>query len=88
VENRFLNTHIQDAIQFERFVSDYDYFNKHLLSPLKLEIPEEIWERENSSPKNITKKHMFPHWKNWKPQETRSFREICGETMQKNGYRI
>ena len=88
VENRYLHENIDTIIHFEKLISDYQYFNKNLLSPLNLEIPKEKWEKEVKSPKNITKKHAIPHWNDWDAEKLESFNKICGETMKNLGYEI
>lgn len=87
IENRYLHENIDITIYFEKLISDYEYFNEILLEPLKLQIPKDIWEEEVKSPKNITKKHTFPHWSEWDPEKLESFNKICGETMKNLGYK-
>lgn len=88
VENRYLHENIDSLIQFEKLISDFDYFNKKLLKPLDLNISKEIWEKEIKNPKNITKKHRIPHWREWDTEKLETFNKICGETMKKLGYEI
>lgn len=64
VENRFLRECIGDSpVQFEKIISDYNYFKETLLDTLGLDIPKGIWEREVKKPRNITIKHKPPHWR-------------------------
>ncbi|MFW9867188.1 MAG: sulfotransferase [Candidatus Thorarchaeota archaeon] len=88
VENRYLHENVEKTIYFEKLISDYEYFNKKLLTPLNLNIPQEVWEMEVKSPKNKTKKHAITHWKDWNPERLESFSKICGETMKSLGYEI
>ena len=89
IENKFLRECIGGSpVQFEKVISDYSYFKEALLEPLGLNIPKEIWEREVKKPRNITMKHKLPHWRKWDRRMREIFEEICGEEMEKLGYKL
>ena len=88
VENKYLRECIGKTVQFEKLVTDYDYFKKNLLKPLKLDIPEEMWKSEVNKPKNVTTTYKLPHWKEWDQKKKEAFERICGDEMKKCGYKL
>lgn len=88
VENRYLRKQIEKAVQLEKLVSSYDYFNAELLEPLGLKIPQRIWEKTASTPKNVTDEHVIPHWSNWDYEIMQKFNALCDEEMIRNGYEL
>ncbi|NJE12880.1 sulfotransferase [Thermococcus sp. LS2] len=88
IENKYLRECIGKTIQFEKVISDYNYFKKNVLKPLNLEIPREIWEETINKPKNITVRYKLPHWREWDQKKREAFERICGEEMKKCGYKL
>lgn len=86
VENRYLKENIEKTVYFEKLISNYSYFKENLLLPLELEIPENIWQKEINSPKNVSISYKIPHWTKWKQKELAIFNQICGDTMRNLGY--
>lgn len=87
VENRFLRQAISHRVKFEHLINDYAYFRENLLDPLGLELPRESWASEINQPKNKTKNHVLPHWSEWGRDRRESFVRICGDEMERSGYR-
>jgi hypothetical protein len=85
-ENNHLRINIKNMINFEKIISDYDYFSEKVLNILGLEISEFLWEKERNKPKNITTDYTLPKWPNWTEEEKSIFNEICGEEMRLSGY--
>ena len=89
IENRYLRECIgREAIQFEKVISDYEYFREKVLEPLGLEIPRDTWEKEVKRPKNVSVEYRLPHWSKWTKDMKESFEKICGEEMEKYGYKL
>jgi hypothetical protein len=86
VENAYLRTAIGRTVQFERLVSSYEYLSEHLLQVCGLDLPEQEWQRAIAAPKNVTLKHRIPAWQGWSAEQKQTFKEICGEEMERNGY--
>lgn len=86
VENSYLRATIGKIIQFEKIVSNYDYFRNELLGPCHIYIEKTDWERSVTSPRNTTGRFGMPKWDDWSPQQKRAFETICGDEMAKCGY--
>lgn len=87
-DNRYLREQIGHTLQFEKLISDYDYFKKQLLDYLNIEVSGDIWKKYAKEPKNISPDYKFPHWSKWNKKEMDAFKEICGSEMEANGYNI
>lgn len=85
-ENKRLRERVGRTVQLERILSSYEYFSTQILEPCHINIDEKDWEIAGSSPKNTTSKFSMPKWDTWTPEQQRTFREICGEEMEKCGY--
>lgn len=88
VENRYLRHAIDRAVQFEKVVSEYEYFASQLLTPLGLSIAEKNWRVAKQRPKNATRRYRIPHWSSWDDNKKQAFERICGEEMYRNGYEV
>jgi hypothetical protein len=87
-ENRHLRRALDRSVQFERILTDYDYFSSKLLAPLGLTMPEDTWHATRERPENTTRRYRIPHWAQWDSEKKRTFESICGEEMYENGYAI
>ena len=87
-DNRMLRTTIGKTIQFEKLVSDYDYFSEKLLLPLGLQIDKGLWSKNVNVPKNTTPSFDMPKWNEWTDKQKKTFIEICGDEMRDSGYEI
>ena len=89
IENEYLyNCCNGNFIQFEKILSNYDYFKEKVLEPLGLNIPKEIWEKEVKKPRNVSPTYKLPYWTKWNAWMKKRFWEICGETMKKLDYTL
>lgn len=88
IENRYLRNQIDETVQFERILSDYDYFYRAVLGNLGIEVDESSWYNEVHVPRNNSKKYAVPHWRDWEENLYAEFRRICGEEMIRNGYTV
>ena len=73
-------------VQFEKAISDYNYFEGNIENYLGLHIGREKWREATARPKNSTKQFIIPHWKEWDEGLSESFERICGEEMRIFGY--
>lgn len=87
-ENSRLRQAIGETVQFERILSSYDYFHDKILKPCQIFIDKERWEIAINSPRNVTSSHQMPKWDDWTAEQQRIFREICGEEMERCGYKF
>lgn len=85
-ENRRARISIGTTIQFEKIISSYDYFHDEVLVPCGIHIEKSVWESTVNKPRNTTSEFTMPKWDQWTPEQQATFREICGEEMEKNGY--
>ncbi len=85
-ENRRLRTNIGKTVQFEKIISSYEYFSSEILAPCQVEIDKKTWETVVVSPRNTTKEFSMSKWNDWTPEQQKSFRDICGDEMEKCGY--
>lgn len=88
VENRYLRECIGRTVQFERILSSYEYFRENVLEPLGLKVSREVWKRAVDRPKNVTEVYRLPHWSKWSDEMKSAFERICGEEMEKCGYKL
>jgi hypothetical protein len=87
-ENRRLRTSIGKTVQFEKILTSYEFFANEVLEPCGLHIEKTDWESAKSTPRNITSQFSMPKWDQWKPDQRKTFREICGDEMIQCGYEI
>ena len=87
-ENRYLRHAINRTVQFEKLLSDYEYFASELLAPLNLTIPKYAWRTAKERPKNVTRQYQISHWSDWDTDKKQAFERICGGEMRENGYVI
>jgi hypothetical protein len=87
-ENALLRKEINKTVQFEKILSDYEYFYSEILEPCQIFLDKKVWEAAVASPRNITSSFEMPKWKDWTPEQQKTFREICGDEMEKCGYRF
>jgi len=74
--------------RLEALVEDYAAAGG-LFGEIGLQIGRSEWQEIVSRPSaNVSSSYAFPPWKDWQPTHQRQFREICGLTMEKLGYRI
>lgn len=85
-ENRRLRTAIGKSVQFEKILKDYKYFSDNVLEVCGIQIEKRKWETYVNTPRNVTKEFAMPNWDNWKVDQQRTFRKICGEEMDAIGY--
>lgn len=85
-ENSYLRDQLSTFIRFEDLIGDYGYFSEEVLTPLGLHVPQEVWQNKVSQPKNVTRKHLIPHWEDWKDKYKIGFYKICGSLMEDLGY--
>lgn len=89
--NEFVMAHVpaERWLRLESIVRDYDQFRERCLDAIGLDVPETVWEEVVSrKSRNASKTYAFPAWEEWPREQKRAFVEICGETMEKLGYRI
>ena len=85
-ENKRLRNAIDKMIHFEKILSSYEYFHSQVLEPCGIHIEKKIWETTVNTPRNTTSEFSMPKWDKWTPEQQKTFREICGEEMEKCGY--
>ncbi|MHA1249439.1 MAG: sulfotransferase [Candidatus Helarchaeota archaeon] len=85
-EHLYLTQKLGPGVQFEKILSDYEYFKHNILDPLDLKISKNLWEKYRSKKINITTKYKFPPWNQWDNVKTNIFWKICGRVMELNGY--
>lgn len=88
IENKYLRESIDNTIHFEKIISDYEYLNTILLNKINVDLSEETWVKYKNKRKNFTVKYNIPKWEKWNKKMKNEFKEICGEEMEKNGYKI
>jgi len=89
--NEFVMAHVPEErwLRLESIVRDYDLLRERCLDVLGLDVPKPVWEGVVSrKSRNASKRYAFPPWEEWTRDQKRAFVEICGETMEKLGYRI
>jgi hypothetical protein len=87
-ENRYLRHNIDRTVQFEKILSNYDYFARQVLAPLGLTLSRDTWLSMKQRPKNATRRYSIPHWSDWDVAKRRAFGKICGGEMRANGYEL
>lgn len=85
-DNRFMRTHTDHKVQFEKMLSNFNYFDETVLKFLGLEVNPEAWQAEVGQAFNSTPRHTFPKYSDWTAIEKRQFDHICGDEMQHYGY--
>jgi hypothetical protein len=86
VENQYLREIIDRTVQFEKLLHSYEYFCNELLTPIGLTLSRDRWSQAVDTPKNVTVKHIVPHWTQWEPEKMSSFLRICGQEMKEYSY--
>ncbi len=84
--NERISREIDTFIKIEEISSDYNYFKKHVLSPINFNISKDVWRKSVKNPKNATKKYEIEHWTKWDISLLNSFNKICGKENEKYGY--
>lgn len=87
-ENVRLRKSVWRLAQFEKIISNYDYFYEEVLAPCNLSMSRKIWEAAVKSPRNVTNKFEMPKWDDWSPEQKKTFLDICGEEMSMCGYNL
>ena len=87
-ENALLRKEIGKTVQFEKILSNYEYFCSEVLEPCQIFLEKKVWEAAVASPRNITSSFEMPKWKDWTAEQQKTFREICGVEMETCGYRF
>jgi len=87
IENKYLRECVGNTVQFEKIITDYEYFDRKLLKPLNMRILKKFWEEKINKPKNVTNHYKLPHWREWNEKKD-VFNMICGKEMEKNGYKL
>lgn len=87
-ENRRLREAVGKTVQFEKILSDYDYFHDKVLEPCHIQISRKTWEIAVTTPRNTTKEFSMPKWEYWTLEQQKTFRQICGDEMEKCGYTL
>ncbi len=87
-ENQYLRNEISKSIRFEKLISDYTYYEEKISGDLNIRISQKMWEESVKLPKNITISYQIPHWRDWNYEMKKTFEKICGDEMEKNGYKF
>ncbi len=85
-DNRYLRENIGLTLQFEKLITDYDYFKTRLSDPIGFGIPRATWQEYTRRIGNPTQVFRMDHWSGWSDSEREIFRNICGEEMLACGY--
>ena len=85
-ENSRLRKAIGRTVQFEKILSNYEYFSSEVLTPCGIQIDEKAWHTAVASPRNVTREFSMPKWDGWTSEQRNTFQEICGEEMANCGY--
>ena len=86
-DNRFIRQNTGFTVQFERLVTDYEYFRSQLIERLGLSIDEGAWQGRTARVTNPTPRHKYPPYDEWPAHDKATFDRICGEEMEACGYR-
>jgi hypothetical protein len=87
-ENRRMRRSAGLQARFEDITASYELFNRQILAPLGLFIPERLWRSSVDQPENKTKSFLVAPWEDWTREQQRQFEEICGEEMTQYGYSV
>ena len=85
-ENSRLRKAIGRTVQLEKILTSYEYFSSEVLTPCGILIDKKNWQNAVVSPRNTSREFSMPKWQDWTPEQQKTFREICGEEMEKCGY--
>jgi hypothetical protein len=85
-DNQYLRQSTGRTVQFEKLITDFDYFKTNLADFLGIEIPETIWRQYTSRVGNPTQVFRMENWSRWSPVDRKVFGDICGEEMRACGY--
>ncbi|MCK4523532.1 sulfotransferase [candidate division WOR-3 bacterium] len=88
IDNKYLRLNCKYQIEFEKLISNYDYYKMNVLDLLEIEQSNDSWENLVKKPKNVTKRYSFPHWSKWSSKNKNSFRNICSDEMESLGYNL
>jgi hypothetical protein len=86
VENSYLRATIPKMVQFEKILSNYEYFRNEILELCHIHVEKTDWENAVVSPRNTTSRFGMPRWDKWTPDQKKIFTNICGDEMAKCGY--
>lgn len=84
--NRFLRQHVGQLVRFEDLLDRYDTLRDSLLDPLGLAVDRSVWTEAVDQPRDSTRRHAIPPWKDWSPDRLKAFERICGDEMAACGY--
>ena len=87
-ENSYLRRKVGNPVQFEKILSNYDYFFNGVLKPCGINVDRKIWETTVLSPRNTTQQFKMSKWDDWTSEQRRIFVRICGDEMENCGYKI
>lgn len=88
-ENLYLRTAVGGhPVQFEKILTDYDYFFEKILKPCHINLDKENWESAVALPRNTTREFKISKWEDWTLTQRKIFTDICGDEMTKCGYEI
>lgn len=73
-------------VQLRRISSDFEFFTEKLAKFVGVEVPQPEWRRQMNHRSNATTRHVFPAWRDWDAETTRSFWRICEPAMVRAGY--
>ncbi len=88
IDNKYLRLNCNNRIEFEKIISDYNYYKLNVLDLLGINQSEKNWKFLVKKPKNITKKYYFPHWTEWNKEYKSAFINICSKEMKACGYNL
>lgn len=86
IDNNYLRLNCKFQIEFEKIISDYNYYKLNVLNLIGIEQTKDSWGNLVKKPKNVTKKYSFPHWSKWSQKNKDSFINICSKEMESLGY--
>lgn len=86
-ENAWLRERTECTVRLEDLVEDYGRFREELLEPLGLEVGHAAWSETVDRPANVTEEHELAPPEAWSGERARRFWEVCGEEMERYGYR-
>lgn len=85
-ENEYLRKHIANFVRFEDMIESYDKFHESVLTPLELDVSDDVWRREAGNPKNSTNANIRLSYSSWTRKQKDLFWNICGAEMACYGY--
>jgi len=85
-ENEILHQQFGDGLKFELLIKDYKYLDDNLLSPLKIDIPRQVWDYERINKSDATTQFALDSYENWQTSQQQTFWEVCGTMMDRHEY--